>query len=144
MKKEEEAIGSLFKSVTKFSQIWTLSRSSRISLAMSRSSLAYILPRLYSLHQPQDPTTAQDVINSIVQCLLSRNTFFISQQAKKLRETQLIFVYLSQQQRWAQRRYWRRYFFGSGNAAAFLRHQRKAAAPLFFHSKKRQRFSTVF
>ena len=42
---------------------------------MSRSSLAYILQRLYSLHQPQYPTAAQDVIYSIVQCLLSRNTF---------------------------------------------------------------------
>ena len=42
---------------------------------MSRSSLAYILSRLYSLQQPQYPTTAQDVIYSVVQCLLSRNTF---------------------------------------------------------------------
>ena len=69
------AIESLFKSVIKFSQIWILSRSPRISFAMSRSSLAYILSRLYSLHQPQYPTTALDVIYSIVQCLLSRNTF---------------------------------------------------------------------
>ena len=42
---------------------------------MLRSSLAYILPRLYSLHQPQYPTTEQDVIYSIVQRLLSRKTF---------------------------------------------------------------------
>ena len=42
---------------------------------MSRYSLAYILSRLYSLHQPQYPTTALDVIYSILQFLLSRNTF---------------------------------------------------------------------
>ena len=65
------AIWSLFKSIIKFSQIWIQPRSPRISLAMSRSSF----PRLYSLHQPQYPTTEQDVINSIVQCLPSRNTF---------------------------------------------------------------------
>ena len=69
------AIWSLFKSIIKFSQIRIQPRSPRISLAMSRSSLAYIFPRLYSLHQPQYPTTEQDVINSIVQCLPSRNTF---------------------------------------------------------------------
>ena len=69
------AIGSLFKSIIKFSQIWIQPRSPRISLAMSRSSLAYIFPRLYSLHHPQYPTTEQDVINSIVQGLPSKNTF---------------------------------------------------------------------
>ena len=69
------AIGSLFKSIIKFSQIWIQPRSPRTSLAMSRSSLAYIFPRLYSLHHPQYPTTEQDEINSIVQCLPSKNTF---------------------------------------------------------------------
>ena len=67
------AIGSLFKSVIKFSQIWILPRSPRISPAMSRSSV-YLSTTLH-LHQPQYPTTEQDVINSIVQCWLSRNTF---------------------------------------------------------------------
>ena len=69
------AIGSLFKSIIKFSQIWIQPRSPRTSLEISRSSLAYIFPRLYSLHHPQYPTTEQDVINSIVQCLPSKNTF---------------------------------------------------------------------
>ena len=69
------AIGSLFKSIIKFSQIWIQPRSPRTSLAMSRSSLAYIFPRLHSLHHPQYPTTEQDVINSIVQCLPCKNTF---------------------------------------------------------------------
>ena len=55
---------------------------------MLRSSLAFILPRLYSLHQPQYPTTAQDVIYSIVQCLLFRNTFLhFSTSQKAMRAT---------------------------------------------------------
>ena len=90
------AIGSLFKSVKQFSQIWILTRSFRISLAMSRSSLAYILPRLYSLHQPQYPTTAQDVINSIAQCLLSSNhifTFFSTSQKSCVSRSLFLSIY---------------------------------------------------
>ena len=62
---------------------------------MLRSSLACILPRLYSLHQSQYPTTAQDVMYLIAQDVI--HLIDISQQAKKLREPQLIFVHLSQQ-----------------------------------------------
>ena len=88
----------------KFSQIWILSRSPRISLAMSRSSLAYILPRLYSLYQPQYPTTAQDVIQSTVQCLLSRNTFLhfsTSQKATQAAAYRCLFITTGSEERLA-------------------------------------------
>ena len=67
------AIGSLFQSVIKSVKFGYCREVSEYHLRCH--VLAYTFPRLYSLHQPQYPTEEQDVINSIVQCLPSRNTF---------------------------------------------------------------------
>ena len=71
---------------------------------MSRSSLAYTFPRLYSIHQPQYPTTAQDVIYSIVQCLLTRNTFLhfsISQKVTRAAAYFCLFITTESEERQA-------------------------------------------
>ena len=80
----------------KFSQIWILSRSRRISLAMSRSSsMVYPSTTLQStLTAVSYNSTRCDMFNSLM-LAIQKHVFTFLNKPKKVREPQVIFVHLS-------------------------------------------------